>query len=221
MLADPRAEALVANFAGQWLQLRNLRASIPDQNEFPDFDDNLRQAFRRETELLFESIIREDRSVLDLLTADYTFVNERLAAHYGIPNVYGSHFRRVPVTDEARKGLLGKGSILMVTSHPDRTSPVRARQVDSRQPAGHAAAAAAGQRAAARGKRGREAAHAARADGGAPREPGVRALPQVMDPLGFALENFDAVGAWRDARRRRADRRVGTSSPTARRWTAS
>ena len=97
---------------------------MPNSDEFPDFDDNLRQAFRRETELLFESIMREDRSVLDLLRADYTFVNERLARHYGIPNVYGSRFRRVPVTDEARRGLLGQGSMLAVTSHAERTSPV-------------------------------------------------------------------------------------------------
>ena len=124
MLADPRADALVSNFAGQWLQLRNVRSVQPNSDLFPDFDDNLRRAFRRETELLFTSIIRDDRSVLDLLTADYTFVNERLARHYGIPNVYGSHFRRVAVPDEARRGLLGHGSMLAVTSHAERTSPV-------------------------------------------------------------------------------------------------
>ena len=124
MLADERADALVSNFAGQWLYLRNLRGFEPDKNEFPDFDDNLRQGLLRETELLFGSIMREDRSVLELMTADYTFVNERVAKHYGIPHVYGSQFRRVPVKDEARKGLLGQGSILMVTSHADRTSPV-------------------------------------------------------------------------------------------------
>ena len=124
MLADPRSEALVDNFAGQWLHLRNVRSVSPNSDEFPDFDDNLRQAFRRETELLFDSIMREDRNVLDLLRADYTFVNERLARHYGIPDVYGSRFRRVPVTDDARKGLLGQGSMLAVTSHAERTSPV-------------------------------------------------------------------------------------------------
>ena len=112
-----------SNFAGQWLQLRNLRNSVPNEDLFPEFDDNLRQAFQRETELFFGSIVREDRSVLDLLTADYTFVNERLAKHYGIPNVYGSHFRRVTVTDEARRGLLGQGSILTLTSNANRTSP--------------------------------------------------------------------------------------------------
>src|SRR5439155_2819198 len=97
---------------------------VPNSNEFPDFDDNLRQAFLRETELFFGSIVREDRSVLDLLTADYTFVNERLARHYGIPHISGSHFRRVTLTDDTRRGLLGKGAILTVTSHADRTSPV-------------------------------------------------------------------------------------------------
>ena len=110
MLADPRSRALVRNFAGQWLFLRNLPAESPDSNVAPDFDEDLRQGFRRETELFVESIIREDRSLLELLSADYTFVNERLARHYGIPNIYGSHFRRVPVAD--RRGLLGQGSFL-------------------------------------------------------------------------------------------------------------
>ena len=104
MLADPRAEALTTNFAGQWLYLRNLKNMQPNSEQFPDFDDNLRQAFERETELFFESIVREDRSVLDLLTADYTFVNERLAKHYGIPNVYGSQFRRVTLPDDTGAG---------------------------------------------------------------------------------------------------------------------
>ena len=112
------------NFAGQWLYLRNLEAIEPESFLFPDFDDSLRQAMRRETELFFDSILRENRSVLDLLTADYTFVNERLARHYGIPNVYGSRFRRVTVADENRRGLLGQASILFATSRPNRTSPV-------------------------------------------------------------------------------------------------
>ena len=124
MLADPKSERFVANFAGQWLYLRNLSNHQPNSMVFPDFDDNLRQAFWREAELFFESIVREDRNVLDLMTADYTFVNERLALHYGIPNVYGSNFRRVTLTEDARKGLLGKGAILTVTSHATRTSPV-------------------------------------------------------------------------------------------------
>ena len=124
MLADRRASAFVSNFAGQWLHLRNLKGKVPNSEQFPDFDDNLRQAFQRETELFFESVIREDRSVLDLMTADYTFVNERLARHYGIPNVFGSDFRRVPLADESRRGILGKGAVLLVTSHPTTTSPV-------------------------------------------------------------------------------------------------
>ncbi|MGH9147267.1 MAG: DUF1592 domain-containing protein, partial [Vicinamibacterales bacterium] len=125
MVADRRAEAFVKNFAGQWLFLRNLPATGPVQSIFPDFDEGLRQAFQRETELFFDSIIREDRSALDLLDADYTFLNERLARHYEIPNVKGSHFRRVVLPkDSMRSGLLGHGSILTVTSYPDRTSPV-------------------------------------------------------------------------------------------------
>src|SRR5262249_40591753 len=124
MLKDPHAQQLVANFSGQWLFLRELKNRNPDLLVFPDFDDNLRQACQRETELLFDSIVHEDRNVFDLLTADYTFVNERLARLYGIPNVYGSDFRRVPVTDEARKGFLGHGSFLTVSSNPNRTSPV-------------------------------------------------------------------------------------------------
>jgi Protein of unknown function (DUF1592)/Protein of unknown function (DUF1587)/Protein of unknown function (DUF1595)/Protein of unknown function (DUF1588)/Planctomycete cytochrome C len=124
MLGDSRSEALITNFAGQWLQLRNLRGIIPNSDLFPDFDDNLRQAFRREAELFFGSIVSEDRNVLDLLTADYTFVNERLAKHYGISDVFGSRFRRVSPTDDARRGLLGKGAVLLVTSHANTTSPV-------------------------------------------------------------------------------------------------
>jgi hypothetical protein len=125
MLADDRSKALVNNFASQWLHLRNLDATTPDMRLFPDFDDNLRQAFRKETELFFESILREDRSVLDLLRADYTFLNERLAKHYGIPRVYGSRFRRVALDRTSwRGGLLRHGSILTVTSYATRTSPV-------------------------------------------------------------------------------------------------
>jgi uncharacterized protein DUF1592/uncharacterized protein DUF1588/uncharacterized protein DUF1587/uncharacterized protein DUF1585/uncharacterized protein DUF1595 len=197
MLRDPRAASLVANFADQWLQLRNLRASIPDQNEFPDFDDNLRQALRRETELLFDSVMREDRSILDLLTADYTFVNERLAKHYGIPNIYGSHFRRVPVTDDARRGLLGKGAILMVTSHPDRTSPVlRGKWVlenllGTPPPPPPPNVPLLPEGAAGRARTMREQMETHRAS------PPCAGCHKLMDPIGFALENFDAVGAWR------------------------
>jgi hypothetical protein len=127
MLADPRSRSLVTNFGGQWLQLRNLSNSAPIAVDFPDFDDNLREAFKRETEMLLESVIREDRNVADLLDADYTFVNERLARHYGIPNIYGSQFRRIKLDGDlaVRRGLLGKGSIQLVTSLADRTSPVQ------------------------------------------------------------------------------------------------
>ena len=148
MLADSRSRALVTNFAEQWLYLRNLASTTPDMRLFPDFDDNLRQAFRQETELFFESIMREDRSVLDLLRANYTFVNERLAKHYGIPNVYGSRFRRVTFDeDSVRGGLLRQGSILTVTSYATRTSPVIRGKWILDNILGRAAAAAAAQRA--------------------------------------------------------------------------
>ena len=125
MLADDRSRSLVGNFAGQWLYLRNIEAVIPDMRLFPDFDDNLRQALRQETELFFESILREDRSVMDLIKADFTYLNERLAKHYGIPHVYGSRFRRVAADEGShRGGLLRQGSILTVTSYATRTSPV-------------------------------------------------------------------------------------------------
>ena len=173
---------------------------------FPDFDDNLRQAFQRETEMLFESILREDRSVLDLLDADYTFVNERLARHYGIPNVYGPDFRRVPVPSDARRGLLGQGSLLLVTSNANRTSPVHARQVDSGEPARQPAAAAAAGRAAAQGEPDGAAGDVgARADRAASRESGVRRLPQDHGP--------DRPGA-RELRRRRPLAHRGSRAST-------
>jgi len=196
MLADPKARALVDNFAGQWLQLRNLRGITPNSEEFPDFDDNLRQAFRQETELLFDTIIKEDRSVLELLTADYTFVNERLAKHYGIPNVYGSRFRRVPVTDDARRGLLGKGAVLMVTSHADKTSPVlRGKWIlenllGTPPPAPPANVPPLEDNPNAP-KTMRQQMEQHR------RNPVCANCHKIMDPLGFTLENFDAVGAWR------------------------
>jgi mono/diheme cytochrome c family protein len=198
MLADPRAQALVDNFAGQWLQLRNVRNVQPNSDLFPDFDDNLRQAFKQETELFFDSIIKEDRNVVDLMTANYTFVNERLAKHYGIPNIYGSRFRRVTLTDERRFGLLGKGSVLAVTSHAERTSPV------------------------VRGKWVLDNILGApvpppppdipplkeKADGEKPKtmreqmaehrtQPVCATCHKVMDPIGLSMENFDVVGAWR------------------------
>jgi mono/diheme cytochrome c family protein len=198
MLADRKASALVTNFAGQWLQLRNLRTIQPDNDIFPDFDDNLRQAFQREIEMLFDSIMREDRSVVDLLTADYTFVNERLAKHYGIPNVYGSHFRRVTVADEARKGLLGKGGVLMVTSHANRTSPVvRGKWILDNilgtppPPPPPLVPALAEKSETGQPRTMREQMEQHRAN------PVCASCHKLMDPLGFALENFDAIGRWR------------------------
>ena len=200
MLADPRSDALVANFAGQWLYLRNLSVPQPDFRLFPDFDDNLRHAFRRETELLFESIVREDRSVVDLLAADYTFVNERLARHYGMPHVYGDHFRRVSTADHPmRGGLLGQGSFLTVQSLATRTSPVKRGiwilenilgTVPPDPPPNVpplAADASDG-----RPRSMREAMEAHRAN------PTCAACHRLMDPLGLSLENFDAVGQWRE-----------------------
>jgi len=198
MLADRRARALVTNFAGQWLYLRELKNANPDSREFPDFDDNLRQAFQRETEMLFESILREDRSVLDLLDADYTFVNERLAKHYGIANVYGPDFRRVPVPRDARRGLLGQGSMLLVTSNANRTSPVqRGKWIlenllgsppplppPNVPPLKENSSDIAGSSV-------RERMEEHRAN------PVCAGCHKIMDPIGLALENFDGVGQWR------------------------
>jgi hypothetical protein len=198
MLADPRSHALVENFAGQWLYLRNLQSARPDVQEFPNFDENLRRSMRTETELFFASIMREDRSVLELLTADYTFVNQRLAEHYGVPNVYGSQFRRIQVTDPARIGLLGHGSIHTVTSYPNRTSPVlRGKYIltnilGTPPPAPPPNVPALEENAPgkeARSVRARLEQHRA--------NPVCATCHNVMDPIGFALENFDAVGAWR------------------------
>jgi hypothetical protein len=198
MLADPKADALVANFGGQWLQLRNLRNSVPNEDLFPEFDDNLRQAFQRETELFFNSIVREDHNVLDLLTADYTFVNERLAKHYRIPNVYGSQFRRVTIADEARRGLFGQGSILTSTSNANRTSPtVRGKWIlanligmpPSPPPANVPPLKETAEGAAAVNIRVQMEEHRS--------NPQCASCHKLMDPLGFAMENFNAVGAWR------------------------
>ena len=199
MLADPRSEALVNNFAEQWLYLRNLASASPDARLFPDFDDNLRQAFRRETELFFESIMREDRNVLDLLRANYTFVNERLAKHYGIPNVYGSRFRRVTFDEGSiRGGLLGQGSVLTVSSYATRTSPViRGKWVLSNilgsPPPPPPPNVPPLKEAADSGKvltiRERMAQHRA--------NPACAGCHKLMDPIGFSLENYDAVGRWR------------------------
>jgi hypothetical protein len=198
MLADQRSETLVTNFADQWLYLRNLKNIQPDFQTFPDFDDNLRQAMKRETELFFGSIISENRSVLDLLNANYTFVNERLARHYGIPNIYGTDFRRVTLTDPARFGLLGQGSILTVTSMPNRTSPVlRGKWIltnllgNPPNPPPPGVPPLKDNEAGAKKLSLRERMEQHREN-----EP-CKGCHKLMDPLGFSLENFDAVGQWR------------------------
>jgi mono/diheme cytochrome c family protein len=199
MLADRRSEALVTNFAEQWLYLRNLESVTPDMRLFPDFDDNLRQAMRQETELFFESILREDRSVLDFIKADYTYLNERLAKHYGIRHVYGSHFRRVSLDESShRGGLLRQGSILAVTSYATRTSPVIRGQWVLKNLVGappppppasvpplkdNTVSSALSVRARLEQHRANEA---------------CSSCHQMIDPVGFALENFDAVGRWRE-----------------------
>ncbi len=198
MLADSRSRSLVSNFAAQWLYLRNLESLTPDLRLFPDFDDNLRQAFRRETELFFESILREDRSVLDLLKADYTYLNERLAKHYGIPNVYGSRFRRVSLDKESeRGGLLRQGSILTVTSYATRTSPViRGKWILENilgtpppPPLPNVPALKDNTVSATLSVRERLAEHRINS--------ACASCHNLMDPVGFSLENFDAVGRWR------------------------
>jgi hypothetical protein len=198
LLEDPRSKALVSNFAAQWLQLRSLQAINPDQDVFPYFEENLREAFRLETELFFESQLREDRSVLELLSANYTFLNERLARHYGIPDVYGSHFRRVELETEERRGLLGKGSILALTSYANRTSPVlRGKWVLENilgtppppPPPNIPDLVESDEEGKALSMR--EAMEQHRAN------PVCATCHNVMDPLGFAMENFDGIGAWR------------------------
>jgi cytochrome c553 len=198
MLADPRSRNLVNNFADQWLYLRNLESITPDLRLFPDFDDNLRQAFRQETELFFESVMREDRSALDLLKADYTFLNERLAKHYGIANVYGSRFRRVTLAkDDQRGGLLRQGSILTVTSYATRTSPVvRGKWILENilgtpppPPLPNVPALKDNILSATLTVRERLAEHRANT--------ACASCHNLMDPVGFALENFDAIGRWR------------------------
>jgi hypothetical protein len=204
MLADPKADALVRNFTGQWLGVRSLQSSEPVVNLFPDFDDNLRAAYQREIELFFGSIVHEDRSILDLLTANYTFVNERLAKQYGIPNIYGPQFRRVDLPQELdmRRGLLGKGALLTVTSNAARTSPVargkwflqtflgvsppdpppnvpviKEKPVDST-----------GNTKAPTMRETMEAHHSS---------PTCATCHKIFEPIGLAMENFDPVGTWR------------------------
>jgi Protein of unknown function (DUF1592)/Protein of unknown function (DUF1588)/Protein of unknown function (DUF1585)/Protein of unknown function (DUF1587)/Protein of unknown function (DUF1595)/Cytochrome C oxidase, cbb3-type, subunit III len=198
MLADPKSARFVDNFAGQWLQLRNLKNARPNSAIYPDFDDNLRHDFGQETEMLFASVLREDRSVLDLLRADYTFLNERLAKQYGVEGVYGSNFRRIPVAQEERKGLLGQGSILTVTSHADRTSPVvrgkwiLENMLGAPPPAPPPEVPPLGENsegAPPKSLRARMELHRANAV--------CASCHKTMDPIGFSLENFDAVGTWR------------------------
>jgi mono/diheme cytochrome c family protein len=204
MLKDKKAEALAANFAGQWFNLRGLQAQSPLPMLYPDFDDPLRQAMRREVELLFENVVREDRPITELLTADYTFVNERLAKHYGIPNIYGSQFRRVTLGPEldVRRGLTGKGALLVTTAKPDRTSPVtRGKWIMTNilgmkppdpppdvPPLPPRMTDAAGN-AKVPSMRQKMLDHRVRSD--------CIQCHSMMDPIGFALENFDAIASWR------------------------
>jgi hypothetical protein len=199
MMADPRAETLSTRFAAQWLRLQDLDQLIPDYLYYPQYDDTLAAGFRRETELVFDSLVREDRPVVDLLTADYTFVNERVALHYGIPNVMGSTFRRVPVPDE-RRGILGHGSVLAMTSIADRTSPVRrglwvmeVLLATTPPPPPPNVPALEETESAAHGRlltvRERLEQHRA--------NPACTSCHRTIDPLGLALENFDVTGAWR------------------------
>ena len=198
MLGDARSKALVSNFAGQWLLLRNVRSASPDEWTFPDFDENLRDALEKETDLFLESMLREDRPLMQLLSANFTFVNERLARYYGIPNVYGSRFQRVTLSDDNRRGLLGQGSILLVTSYPNRTSPVlRGKWVletilgtpPPPPPANVPSLKDNGENGKILSMRQRMEQHRA--------NPVCASCHSRMDPLGFALENFDGIGRWR------------------------
>jgi hypothetical protein len=200
LLADPRSHALVDNFVSQWLRLRNLDSQERESAEYPEFDENLREAFRRETELFVGTSIREDRSLLELLDAGYTFVNERLARFYGIEGVYGDRFRRVALgPDHPRRGLLGKGGLLMVTSYPNRTSPVlRGKWLlesilgapPPEPPPNVPGLPDRGEEGEPASVRERLERHRA--------NPACVSCHAPMDPLGFALENFDAIGGWRD-----------------------
>jgi hypothetical protein len=199
MLDDPKSQALVDNFAGQWLYLRNLQLSRPDPDVFPEFDDSLRQAFRTETSLFFQNVLREDHSVVELLDANYTFLNQRLAEHYGIANVYGPQFRKVVLTDPNRGGLLGQGSVLTVTSYPNRTSVVQRGKwiLETLLGTPPPPPPAVVPELMPHGKDGRqltmrEQMEQHRAN------PVCASCHARMDPLGFALENYDGVGKWRD-----------------------
>jgi hypothetical protein len=198
MLADPRSKALVDNFVDQWLQMGKLAGLVPDSDVYPEFDENLRDAMHQETTEFVSAQLREDRSVLDLLTADYSYINERLAQHYGIPNIYGNHFRKVTFADGVRGGLLGQASVLTVTSYPNRTSVVlRGKWLlanilgapPAPPPADVPSLKDAGQDGQPRSLRDRMEQHR--------KNPACSGCHQRMDPLGFALENFDALGKWR------------------------
>jgi len=204
MLEDPRSAAMTANFAGQWLALRSLESQVPVVDQFPDFDDKLRKAYRKETELLFDSLIRENRPVQELLTADYTFVNERLAMAYGIPGIKGERFRRVQLDGDltVRRGILGKGSMLTVAAQPGRTSPVMRGHwtlgtilgVEPPPPPPNVPALAAKESDAGGNTvipTMREQMEEHRAN------PACQGCHRLMDPIGFALESFDAVGKYR------------------------
>ena len=198
MLSDPRSSNLARNFAGQWLHIRSLDSFSPDQRLFPDFDDNLRQALREETERFFESVVREDRSVLDLIRADYTYLNERLARHYRIPDIYGTRFRRVPVGEASKRGgLLRHGSVLTVTSYPTRTSPVLRgtwilENIFGAPPPSPPPNVPALDNSVSAKLPMRERLSAHRDN------PACASCHMTIDPVGFALENYDALGRWRD-----------------------
>jgi hypothetical protein len=207
LLADSRSDALVENFVGQWLQLRNLESRVkPDFLLFPDFDDNLRKGFRKETELLFANVLREGRPVHELLTANYTFMNERLARHYGVPNVYGARFRKVELTDPHRHGLFGHGSLLALTSAASRTSPIiRGKFIVTEfwnnPPPTPPSDVLALEESAPKDRPStvREQLELHRAN------PTCAACHNNIDPVGFALENFDVDGSWRDETREGLD----------------
>jgi len=199
MLADPRSQALVKNFSGQWLFLRNIARISPDTGSFPNFDENLRQALAQETQLLIESQVREDRSVVDLLQTDYTFLNQRLAEHYGVRGIYGNEFRRVALEDPKRHGLLGQAAILTVTSYPNRTAPtIRGKWVleqilGTPPPPPPPNVPSLKDDATTRNLTMRQRMELHRSN------PTCAACHKMMDPLGFSLENFDGLGGWRES----------------------
>jgi hypothetical protein len=206
MLADPRAHALAENFAFEWLNLRAIRGASPDPIIFPNFDEGLKPAFEKELELFVQSIFNEDRSVVDLLTADHTYVNERLALLYGIPDVRGDQFRRVKLSDPNRWGLLGKGGVLLVTSYPNRTSAVlRGAWILERLMGTPPAAPPPDVEAFKENVEGEKALTVRERMEQHRANPSCKSCHTVMDPLGFALENFDAIGQWRTK-----DRYAGT-----------